>query len=485
VDTEIDIDIDTMAAAHSAQPEQTATTLKQPSARPRLALDRFILSALLAYGGVGIVHWFQTVVLGSFELPGAWGFSQLMRDGTLALPFVAVAVWLGMRSRPGTDTSLPAAVSLVPMYAVVMGSGALLAGLFPGTLHGGHSDSETVLSTSTLLVNAFILMVAASAFAILVLKTLGFVDRVLATPLDSVRISRGWLRLGIPVAAILALSPVFVFSGARPAAAATTFPDQAIHPRGTLLLVAQHMDDGTLAYVAPSYGDLGIRPIIEMYEGETLNITLLNALETDVSLHVHGVLYSQDSDGTRHSNSFARPGESRVYQWRAAPGTAGYWHYHDHVVGDNEGSGGILNGLYGGLVVRKKTDPKPAKTFMLVFHDLTVNGRQYPDTPVPTARQGELVEFLVVSYMDRQHTFHLHAHRWLTPTRPADPSPSAAANAGSGREDNHPMSPGDSFGFMTIAGDGVGPGMWMYHCHVQSHSGLMMGFFNVLPPAAR
>ena len=44
-----------------------------------------------------------------------------------------------------------------------------------------------------------------------------------------------------------------------------------------------------------------------------------------------------------------------------------------------------------------------------------------------------------------------------------------------------PFAPGDSFGFLTIAGEGVGPGMWMYHCHVQSHSGIMMGFFQVLP----
>ena len=47
------------------------------------------------------------------------------------------------------------------------------------------------------------------------------------------------------------------------------------------------------------------------------------------------------------------------------------------------------------------------------------------------------------------------------------------------------IAPGDSFGFLTIAGDGVGPGMWMYHCHVQSHSGIMLGFFQVLPAVRR
>ena len=43
------------------------------------------------------------------------------------------------------------------------------------------------------------------------------------------------------------------------------------------------------------------------------------------------------------------------------------------------------------------------------------------------------------------------------------------------------MAPGQSFGFLSIAGEGVGPGMWMYHCHFQDHASAMKGFFKVLP----
>ena len=200
-----------------------------------------------------------------------------------------------------------------------------------------------------------------------------------------------------------------------------------------------------------------------------------------VSLHVHGVQYRIESDGTRHTNSFVPPKEQRNYVWTAGPGTSGYWHYHDHVMGDDEGTLGIQNGLYGGLIVRKPGDLRPAKTFMLVFHDWTINGFAYPNTPTPSAREGDVVEFIVVSYMDQLHTFHLHGHRWLTPPRPVDPDRMLPANAGSGHEDNHILAPGDSFGFITVAGDGVGPGKWMYHCHVQSHSAIMMGFFDVQP----
>ena len=78
------------------------------------------------------------------------------------------------------------------------------------------------------------------------------------------------------------------------------------------------------------------------------------------------------------------------------------------MVGDDEGSEGILRGLYGALVVRKPGDPKPAHTFVIVGNDKTLNGRVYPDTPTYTARQGELVEWVIISHGNRVHTFHLH-----------------------------------------------------------------------------
>jgi manganese oxidase len=441
---------------------------------------------LLAYGGVAILQWVGATLLG--DMPGAQmasmgsgemsGYAHWLRDATTALPFVAAAVLLGARRYGESLSQGPNPVTAV-LFAALMGAGSLLRRLFPETAHiAGASEP---VSTVSLLQDTFIVVVVAALYALLIGLVLSTAVRAINSPLERLPVVPRWAAVVWPLVVVLVVTPVVALTGGERAVAQTTFPDQVIHPRGTLLLVARVLDDGTFAYVAPAYGDVGIRPIIEMTEGETLNITLKNEMHRDVSLHVHGVHYSQDSDGTRHSGSYAAPGEQHVYQWRAAKGTAGYWHYHDHVLGDDEGTVGILNGLYGGLIVRKPGDPKPAKTFMLVFHDLTINGRAYPNTPTPVARQGELVEFLVVSYMDRLHTFHLHAHRWLTPTRPSNPDPAAQANAGSGREDNHIMSPGDSAGFLAIAGDGVGPGMWMYHCHVQSHSAAMRGFFQVLP----
>jgi hypothetical protein len=444
---------------------------------PRPSLGRLVHILALAYGGVALLQWFHATALGGVAEPGLTGVTHWLRDSTLALPFVALAVFLGSRSaRPVAFESHNSAIAI--LFATIMGVGSLVHQASPD-LMGGHATHSSATMPG---VQQFVLIVLlAWAYATIAGRALHAADGRVEALLAHLRTpSRLVSTLGVG-AAVLALVPALFVTDSHAAVAQTSFPDHVIHPHGTLTLLARKLADGTLAYVAPEYGELGMRPTIEMTEGETLDITLVNTLDEDVSLHVHGVLYSPDSDGTRHNNSFVRPGEQRVYQWRAARGTAGYWHYHDHVMGDNEGTKGIASGLYGGLVVRRPGDVTPDRTFVLVMHNYSINGRIYPDTPHPVAYQGEVVEFLVIGYMDLVHTFHLHGHRWLTMTRAKDPDSSSLANAYMDRVDNHVLAPGDSFGFRVIAGDGVGPGEWMYHCHVQNHSAGMMGYFEVLP----
>ena len=73
---------------------------------------------------------------------------------------------------------------------------------------------------------------------------------------------------------------------------------------------------------------------------------------------------------------------------------------------------------------------------------------------------------VMVSHGNLMHTFHLHGHRWADTRNgqvsgPDDLTPIV---------DNKPLGPADSFGFTVIAGEHVGEGAWMYHCHVQGHS---------------
>lgn len=264
-------------------------------------------------------------------------------------------------------------------------------------------------------------------------------------------------------------------------------------------------------------------PLLEMVEGECLAVTLVNdvpeetlaALRDDprtgsgdrsmplgVSLHVHGVKYTPSSDGTLETTSFVPPGEARTSLWYAAPrtvrgstitsqGTAGTWWYHDHVVGTSHGTGGIASGLVGGLVVRKATDPRPDRTYTVVFgDDNSINYRRFPDTvtcdpddPQPSntcfvAEEGEDVEFVVIGIGDEFHTFHLHGHNW------ADNRTGILGGLDdtSALVDNRTLGPADTFSARVIAGEMVGPGMWMLHCHVQEHADAgMVTEFVVLP----
>ncbi len=261
-------------------------------------------------------------------------------------------------------------------------------------------------------------------------------------------------------------------------------------------------------------------PLIEMTEGQCLAVTLHNQvpaetlarLRTDpahplgVSLHVHGVKYARSSDGTVDSGSYVPPGGSRTYTWfakrpdrvRGTPGTAGYWWYHDHVVGGPHGTQGMGSGLFGALVVRRPGDPRPDRSFTVAFGDRqTINLRRGAQTdtcdhanPVPgpaclVARLGQRVEFVVIGIGNDMHTFHLHGHAWAD-TRTGTVARSATWSDSVPVIDNRTLGPGDTFGFQVVAGDSVGPGDWMLHCHMQFHSDAGMStMFHVLDPSGR
>ncbi|MEU8953030.1 multicopper oxidase domain-containing protein [Streptomyces sp. NPDC048518] len=252
-------------------------------------------------------------------------------------------------------------------------------------------------------------------------------------------------------------------------------------------LYAEKLPDGQMGYGLEK-GKASIPgPLIELNEGDTLHIEFENTMDVDASLHVHGMDYEISSDGTRHTKSHVEPGGKRTYTWRThapgrrkdgtwRPGTAGYWHYHDHVVGTDHGTGGVRKGLYGPLIVRRKGDLLPDKTFTIVFNDMTINNKAGHDSPAFEATVGDRVEFVSITHGEYYHTFHVHGHRWADNrtgllTGPDDPSQIL---------DDKITGPGDSFGFQVIAGEGVGAGAWMYHCHVQSHSDMgMAGLFLV------
>ena len=92
--------------------------------------------------------------------------------------------------------------------------------------------------------------------------------------------------------------------------------------------------------------------------GVRLRIHVLNGDNEPHSLHLHGIQYGIDSDGTFpfgvKNNAGVRsdqicPGKSYTYQYDVTPEMSGAWVFHDHFnkIGENAG-----RGLFGGLVVR-------------------------------------------------------------------------------------------------------------------------------------
>ncbi|HVL63901.1 MAG TPA: multicopper oxidase domain-containing protein [Actinomycetota bacterium] len=244
------------------------------------------------------------------------------------------------------------------------------------------------------------------------------------------------------------------------------------------------------AYALPGEKPKIPGPTLEIAEGDCLHVTFENHADRRMSMHAHGVAYTVKSDGTPVNDSCVKPGETKEFVFRAPeastradgtvdPGSAGYWHYHDHCMGTPHGTTGVQKGLFGALIVRRAGDPLPDHQVVLVMQGFTFNLKRAPKTPTPVAAIGERVEFVVIGHGELHHTFHLHAHRW------ADNRTGIPSTAGDDVQiiDNKTVGPADSFGFQVVAGEHVGPGAWMYHCHVQSHSDLgMEGLFIVTEP---
>lgn len=152
-----------------------------------------------------------------------------------------------------------------------------------------------------------------------------------------------------------------------------------------ITLRAASLDSGQLAYQMVSHKirnssdevqDITARyskepsipgPAIVMTEGDLAEVTLEHGIkgsDKPVSIHVHGVHYKIDSDGTMKIlnnvvDEAAFPGKPYTYKWTAALGTAGTWPYHDHTFG-NPKLGSEDKGLYGTLIVNPKSGKVPA-----------------------------------------------------------------------------------------------------------------------------
>lgn len=102
-----------------------------------------------------------------------------------------------------------------------------------------------------------------------------------------------------------------------------------------------------------AYNDSIPGPTIEVYEGDTVEITLDNQLPQATTLHWHGILVPASEDGNPQDE--VKSGEKRTYKFTIPEGTAGTYWYHPH--GHNTVAEQAYRGLAGVFIVKSKTDP--------------------------------------------------------------------------------------------------------------------------------
>ncbi|HMX71432.1 MAG TPA: multicopper oxidase domain-containing protein [Solirubrobacterales bacterium] len=208
-------------------------------------------------------------------------------------------------------------------------------------------------------------------------------------------------------------------------------------------------------------------PLLDVTVGDTLVVNFRNACDVPVTMHPHGVFYSNEMDGAYKGywtdpGGFVQKGRTFQYVWECPEGTQGSWLYHDHGPFD---STAVFKGLFGPLIVRDPDEPLPDREYFLGFHSylpglfplkaplFAINGRAYAgNTPTMRATVGDDVAMHVYGVDNDMHTFHVHGHRWQ--------------EAGGTYADNKIFGPGDSFRVRWIEQN---PGRWLYHCHVFSH----------------
>ncbi|NDL69142.1 multicopper oxidase family protein [Vreelandella alkaliphila] len=136
-----------------------------------------------------------------------------------------------------------------------------------------------------------------------------------------------------------------------------------------------------------------VAPLIEVREGDELDITLMNELAQETTLHWHGVPVPQAQDGAPWDA--VASGESRHYRYILHRGSAGLHWFHPH---PHKGTARqVAHGLAGALLVRPRLDVLPVEVeeHLLVVSDLrlTTEGEVAPHTAEDwmNGREGELL----------------------------------------------------------------------------------------------
>jgi len=228
-------------------------------------------------------------------------------------------------------------------------------------------------------------------------------------------------------------------------------------------------------------------PTLRVRVGDSVKITFTNNLNLRHSVHVHGLRYTIENDGSQaYPASMPGPGESYTYTYEAT--RQGLFYYHCH-----SSDGGLTisehmaRGLYGAIIVYPADQWPPDTTYEFVqfFGEapgigVHINGQQAYEHDlqalveaqgydgafqtlkglgIPTVPVGTDLTFYIVAIGDQVHSWHMHGG-----------SP-VFVHGETVEGDVIPLVPGTA----AIAKVRLtNPGIWLLHCHVVIHADLGM-----------
>jgi plastocyanin len=264
-------------------------------------------------------------------------------------------------------------------------------------------------------------------------------------------------------------------------ATATPFYVSALpgDPTHTITMTAETLPNGQDAYNMTSHTVQGGADITGDYSeiatipGPTLIVNAGDTVQVTLTNNIVGKSVGFNIPGLLNSNAKAATGESKTYEFTAS--NEGTFHYQ------NKGDARL--GLFGAIIVNPADEDPIGKyvaegngnitnanldeldrehvLFMVgsTFWGQEINsGEQIPLWTNPTlgSEEDELVRFHVIAIGD-DHTFHMHAHRWVE------------SSTNDNIIDTKLLNDGSRHSFIVQSGADVGDGMWQYHCHVFPH----------------
>lgn len=152
-------------------------------------------------------------------------------------------------------------------------------------------------------------------------------------------------------------------------------------------------------------------PLIEVSEGDTVEIDFHNQLDRPSTIHWHGLATPPAQDG--NPMDIVKAGASHQYRYTLPKGSAGTYWYHPHP--HEETSEQVYRGLAGPMIVRAKSDPLahlPEQHLVITDLRLADDGNIPPNTRADWNFNGRYGQFVLINGALRPHIQVDGTQRW-------------------------------------------------------------------------